>query len=370
MPDFLKKKLVWFVLGIVFLVIGWIGFTVFLQQSRITVIAPSPYTIGLDGQQTIPCEKEKCSVTVTPGNHTVVFVKAGYRDITEALEIAPGQEVLRQPSFEFIPVLNEEPNMLIPSVNTPRNAWQEKMVQELGSKLPRGTVFSFEDTFIFYMQPNAAAVGIQSLFAQDDSGEPQLLSSFPRLLKKYQIIPDMEKHHKVLVIDQTYGRSSLYLVDADTKSRLLVAEYPFVSGARWLINGDLLFEARNEQTAAPQLFIYNVASKTFQQLQLVVGLQQLVQVEDGHFIVSMQALLDNQEPQQSQLGQLVTPTLPLIVNDPLPISILDYTPGVETYRLLVIAPFSSVIDAMELQGEKSVLLQSGGKVFRLIFGSG
>lgn len=366
MPSILQNRLVWVAAAVLFLIVGWLVLSIFIQQGRITITATPPYTLRVDQSTEIHCNQEQCSASVSPGRHTIELIKDGYREITETVEVSLGQEVKREVDFVFIPVIREEIGMTMPTYTTPRNSWQQQALNELRQKLPVQTPLFFEDEYVIYFQAHTTT-GQQALYAQDDTNQPQLVTVFPRDLKRYQIIPALAQHNTVAVIDHSYDRFSLYLIDNELKSRQLIAENPYISGAKWMDNGNLIFEARGAQIILPELFIYQKASKTLQRLTLTTELNQVVPFKD-RFIIATHALLDNQVPQESQLGQLVTPQPPLVPDPALPVSILEYNPTDDTYRLVMIAPFSSGVEDMVVEEDGSVLIGSGGKVYRLVLG--
>lgn len=352
------------VLGALFVV--W---AIFLNRGTLTVQGQAPFIINISGVKTQSCTESPCSVVVAPGDYSISIQKAGYKTVERSVNVPIGGEHVEEVTFQFIPVVAKlgveaelqrfaEPDILVPDLeDTP--------------------VFS-EESYVTYLAFDPESKR-QTLYIRGmvdgELSEPRVATSFIRTLDDYTIVPGIEEHNRIALIERTEQESTLYMIDLAQQSRDSILSLPYMADLKWIKGSDnFLLEARAEGEIDSSIYLYDITAGEARKLDLRTSVKNVEMLDSERLIAATRQSFTGTGTEGQLDGQLVTlgeiPATPNVnVNLQGPqVSFIEYYLPNNTARLIALETSLTHTDAIKLESDrKSILFLTNGEVYELRF---
>lgn len=376
-PETQKRIALGFVIALVVAGAFFVIFAVFLNRGKLVIVAEPPYMVEIGQIKTQACPDQTCSIDIAPGDYTITVSKQGNQDVTLKVSVPIGGEHREQVTFSFIPIITlagDEATLRYfepPSITS--------------ADLPKDHLF-YDSNYVTYLKLNPDTHR-QTLYVRGirgaELGPETIATSFIREMKEYQIVPDIDKHQKIAVIDNTDPQSStLYMIDLTAKSRTNLFSYPIIRDVKWFNNSeDFLFEARDHGDLSNAIFLYSAKDQKATKLDLKTSLKDVVIMSNERLIAATTQHVggDGQMAQELE-GQLVvlgeqqatgnvTTALGTITVGPQPLNFVDYSLVANQARLLKSEPSLTLPEEMKIsETGKSTYFLLSGKVYEFQLG--
>lgn len=280
----MNKKFV-LAISITILAIGilWLVFVFFLNKGTIEVQAPAPFVITLSNGRSQNCDTNSCKITVNSGTYTLSISKQGYDNYQENVNVGFLSQISVMPQLRFTPV--------VISRGSAEDFLKESTATQ-SNNFSLNSPFSLSDdgTLITYILRNPENFRQNLVFQKVDgnqlSGEPQMITSFIRDLKKYALSISPNKSI-VAVVDQSDNqKSALYIIDNVQKTRNLVLSYPFINKIIWLDDAHFLSEVTLPETFEKKLVIYDLSTQKEQQINFQTNMNNAIIISASQIIIA------------------------------------------------------------------------------------
>ncbi|HLG25696.1 MAG TPA: hypothetical protein VI588_02805, partial [Candidatus Gracilibacteria bacterium] len=351
-------------------------FAVFLNRGKLTVVTKAPFIIQVKDIKSENCDKDECTVELAPGDYTVTIQKAGYQSQELKVNVPIGGEHKEELEMRFLPVIT-----LLGDEAGLKMFEEPKVVSE---SLPDVPLF-FEKTYVVYLAPHPETKK-QTLYVvgnQDGRlGDATAVTTFPRTIKNYVIIPGIEKNNLIAVIEQTDEESTLYMVNLEDKTRESLLTYPLITGVAWLPGTkDFLFESRDTGDISETVFMYRAEKKEVGKMDLKTSLSNIVPLSATRLLAATNQAILGTDNVLSVEGQLValgeveaTPSIlsgigaAIVTGAPPTLNFVDYSLVANQARLIKTEGRFGIPEKMKLGSDgKTVVILSKGQVYELKF---
>jgi hypothetical protein len=368
-PETQKKIALGFLIFLVVCGALFVLFAIFINRGKLTIVAEPPFMVAIGQMKTQACPDKTCTIEIAPGDYAITISKQGNKDVTLNVTVPIGGEHREEITFSFIPFISK-----VGDETTLRYFATPNVTS---SDLPKDHLF-YDQNYVTYLKRNTDTHR-QTLYVRGiqggELGPETIATSFLRDMKEYRIIPDIDKHHKIAVIDQTDPASqTLYMIDLTDKSRTSLFSYPIINDVKWFGNSDdFLFEARDPADLANSIFLYGAHDQKITKLDLKTSLKDVVIIGSDRLIAATTQHIggDNQTAQELE-GQLVvlgeqeatgnvTTSLGTITVGPQPLNFVDYSLTASQARLLKSESSLTLPAAMQISetGKSTYFLVDG-----------
>lgn len=347
---------------------------VFFNRGTVKVIAKAPYSMTISRVGMIPCENDECAKIVAPGTYSVMIQKQGYKDETREINVPWNGEIKEEVSFQFVPVIGQTEKKL---ADKPKI---DHSILNLSAETP--IFYNESRNYLAYIKRDPDNFR-QTLYMReiDKNKQPQaeqLVTSFVRDLKNYDLSIS-PNHQKIIALDRTDERSTLYLIDIKAKTRTGLLEYPFVEGIKWFpqiemaeMSEDFLFDARDKNSLSNSVYHYHASDQKVTKLELKTPLHAIaIMNQDRLIAVTTQEIIVDEKDSE---GKIVTlgDTYLASPSDNAPsarLAFIDYSLLANQGRLIkLVSNDASIPDKVELNEEQNTLyFLQNGKVSQLRF---
>ncbi|GEM_PF-4889869 len=263
----------------------------YLNHAVISIQAKSPYAVTV-GSKNFQCKTDQCHIDTIPGKHHLTLKKEGYSDENRDIQLSLNGHYDENINFRFMPVFKKiaNPDFFQFAADLPEKQ-NQKLAQEL-KNIAAPVFYDPSGNYIYYIARNKNNFR-QSLFSQqigtdDHLKDPAIITTFIRDIDKYflRISPARDK---ILLIDQTDGISTLYLIDAVLKNRLNLMSFPLIRAAAWFADGkDFLLEVREANSPLFSLYDIQGDTATPEKLDLNAALQNVAIANNNTLIAAVQ----------------------------------------------------------------------------------
>lgn len=267
-----RKQAVLFFLFTLALAGGIIAWLFILNKGSLTIESGFPLHVSA-GVEDADCAGPPCALKLTPGSYTVIIRKAGFFDDTETVHVVRGQETKITPHFQFIPVVREVGELVLPTPNAPlQPPFLGTQKLENFPKNVKDSVFSAsgnnalltigKELYVYdvtkhevsgiNLAPDMRPVWAgEDLYFLENAGDKQVLKrlkngktevivSFDRPFVNPTLLGDFTGK-KVLIMDETSAGFAYYLVDIERASRKRLEVSPSAKNAKWTLH-HIIFE--------------------------------------------------------------------------------------------------------------------------------
>lgn len=365
-----RKKLFFWGL-IVLAILGglFVLWAIFFNRGTLTVNGQAPFIINITGVKTESCSESPCSVEVAPGDYSISLQKVGYQTVERRVTVPIGGEQVEEVTFQFIPVVTKL------GVEADLQRFAEPIIE----------IPELEDTPVFSERSYATYLAFdpeskrQTLYIRGlvdgELSEPRVATSFIRTIDDYTIIPGIEDHNRIALIDRTNEESALYLVDLTEKSRTNILSLPYIADVKWIKGSDnFLLEARANGDISSSIYLYTMEQGEAKKLDLRTSVKNVEVLDSERLIAATSQSFTGAGTDEQLGGQLVTlgevpatseVTSGLFASQ---LSFVEYYIPNNTARLIALETSISRADAIQLGSDrKSILFLTNGEVYELQF---
>ncbi|MFA6520991.1 MAG: hypothetical protein WCT53_01230 [Candidatus Gracilibacteria bacterium] len=243
-----RKQGIMFFLFTLLLVIFIFLWVFFINQGWLVVSGPAPFDINVGGSEKT-CTASPCSIKLVPRKHTVSLSKEGYFEKTVPVDISMRKETKLEASFKFIPKVLEKGEMVLPFesaplkppyIGIPKLPNVPKSDDMLFSPSGKLILVSIGREFFIYNfatgeTTNSDLLDVKAAWAGEDvvylqtvdtkqalnlikDGKGVKVVEFDRPFKSPEIIGDSAGNN-ILIVENSGGDSSFYLIDLGNKTR-------------------------------------------------------------------------------------------------------------------------------------------------------
>lgn len=363
-----KKLYMWGLIALAIMGALFVLWATFLNRGTLTVNGDAPFIINVAGLKTESCPESPCSVVLAPGDYVISFQKAGYRTVERNVNVPIGEQV-EDVTFQFIPVISKR------GVESDLHVFTDPVM----------SIPDLEDTPVFAEKNYATYLAFdleskrQTLYilglADDQLSEPRVATSFIRTIDDYTIVPGIEDHNRIALIERLEEESSLYMIDLSEKSRDNILTLPYIHDMKWIKgSNNFLLEAREKGKLNSSIYLYDADAKEVRKLDLETSVANVDILEDGRLIAATTQSFVGAGASDQLGGQLVTlgeiPATPSVTSNMLgsQVSFIEYLLSNNTARLIAIESSISRTDAIKLESDrKTLLFLTNGEVYELKF---
>jgi hypothetical protein len=353
------------IIGVIFAV-----FALFINRGTLTVVTKAPFIVEIERFESRICTQDECSVTLAPGDYTITVKKEGYKDLTKDVTVPIGSETREEAELVFIPVVRDvDPEedvrvFGIPVVDMDQFKDTEPYFDEnYVVYLARSKENGRQTIYIAPLQTNTSTAPNAPDFIL---GEPVVATSFIRNITDYEIYPFIISRNKIVFVDKTGGRSSLYVIDLAEKTRDSVITYPAIDNVKWLPEtDDFIFEARAENEMQNVIYWYQSGSVQAIKINIDVPLAWVEPLDSQTLIAATNQLAVGPAETGDLIGSLVN--LSAEKSNITNFVIYDLVTG-NTRLLAITDVFYDLEEAKIRPDKKGVYLLQGAKIFELMLG--
>lgn len=183
-------------IGLILLGVGYGVWSGFLNKGTISIATSAPFSVQIDTDPVFTCSSSPCEFRVKTGPHSVAVKKDGYSDYAKLVDVSMGNKTELRVELEKIvraQVMSEE--FVVPKIENP---------------------------FVFQIDKNT---GLQSIVkkSKDVKIDDEVIAYFSRPFESPKIQTNADQSI-VWIVDKGKVSSSMYKVDVQKKSRMLVYE--------------------------------------------------------------------------------------------------------------------------------------------------
>lgn len=244
-----------------------------LNRGTLEAKASPPFTFSIRGEKTA-CAELSCTVETTPGKHTVLFSKTGYKDAGVEVVVPRWGKTLAEAALQFIPVLKNIEDF-------PPN-----MRPQLPAFVKPETVYAWADDTLFFLR--TAADFSQKLIRWTSARGESTIVMFDRMLKN-PLMWAGQSGTRVLINEGNGDNSVFYLIDVEGKTRQRLAITDPALSAVSVIDGFIAF--RNNTGGG---FLYETATGARREIPSLAS--PVIEYDSGRVIFAAMRDLDSRKP--------------------------------------------------------------------------
>jgi len=283
-----QKKLILIGLALITVITGIaLVFALFFNRGKLILIGQAPFFVEIPNVKTITCFNDECELVLIPNQYQITIQKPQFKSQKIAVKVPLGGKTSHELNFEFIPytqivsdlsqVLNERntqpfqkklseiqlknwPNKGINWADLPTNFksltispdattaildngktqilynFSTQQSQLLNITTGQKVFYDQAGKTLYYIDLDAKT-SRQTLYSRALSNleNPLPLTTFPRSIKNYQLIPSPDAQ-KILLLDTPIN--TVYLIDTKQKTRTSIYSQGTIASLKWLPEGD------------------------------------------------------------------------------------------------------------------------------------
>ncbi len=280
----------------------FVFFAIILNRSAITVVSEPPFSLYVKNLKTLNCTVPSCTVSVAPGEYTIVLNKEGYREESRLVQAPIFGQYSQEIRLSYIPSIR-----LV----------SDTSVQEKFGAIAKKSEIT-EDRAVFYERGGRYAVSLEKdaktgrqflYYMPIDAGVPggkSTATSFIRDINAPLIFSDIDLNGDIAVIDHSDSGANLYMVNVKEKTRESLFDYLSITDVRWLPGGkDFIFEALEAGKSFSGIYIYRAETKERIETGIQTGMDNVIVLDANTLIAITGQPADVQSVSENTDGKMV-----------------------------------------------------------------